>query len=66
MVLERIWMVVRPGNEGVVHAIPGKNAEEAWDNAVTAIEDYYSAKNDIRKRMHDDGYRARRLDIVFR
>ena len=71
MVLDRCWFVVCPNNKGIVYTSPSQSAHEAWEKA-TKISTHDGVRSHLlgtgytREYMEKLGYKARRLDIVFR
>ena len=65
MVLDQVWMVILPGNKGIIYARPGTNAEEAWDEAIVALQRLTIWRDASKEFFCKQGYRARKVKIVF-
>lgn len=75
MVLDSCWFVVLPDNRGIVYTTPSQNAHEAWEKATEIISTHgikghtperFMGTGMDRKRMEELGYRARKVQIVFK
>jgi hypothetical protein len=61
MTLDEIWMIVLPQNKGVVYDTIGTSSHETWEKFLS-IDCF---KHNTQEQLHKDGYRARKVRIVF-
>lgn len=61
VVLDTVWVIVYPGNKGIIYHPPGTTASEAWVNCVTFLA---SMQKEWQKgTMRKAGFRARRVTV---
>lgn len=62
VVLDRVWIVCYPGDEGIIYHPPGKSAQEAWQNCSIFLGAFERAwtNQGLKKR----GFRARKVCVV--
>jgi len=68
MVLDEVFMIVGPHPSikhkmSVLYAIPARTQEEAWKNVIEATKDITGWD---REFLHREGYRAMKVQIVFK
>jgi hypothetical protein len=61
-VLDTVWMVVLPGQKGIVYEV-GKSAREVWEKVLT---NETLGTGVTRPLLHKQGYRAKRVSIAIK